>query len=149
MARNFKYVNSAKLVGHGVLRRVENWVGQEWAAVSSALALDIGSPSNFQAVTNIVSAVLLGAGAWWYFTTQNNTEGQEVCPKCRGSGVIECFCRKWSDNDVGATLHKATLMRRLGGHAWVCVRLKRSREFNQGHEPCRKGRGHQGKSQQP
>ncbi len=39
-------------------------------AVSSALALDIGSPSNFQAVTNIVSAVLLGAGAWWYFRTQ-------------------------------------------------------------------------------
>ena len=106
-------------------------------AVSSALALDIGSPSNFQAVTNIVSAVLLGAGAWWYLRTQvgrgrdivepcalcdsghwlrkicfcatvtlaicmqNNAEGQEVCPKCRGSGVVECFCRKWSDNDVG------------------------------------------------
>ncbi|KAA6418894.1 MAG: hypothetical protein FRX49_11120 [Trebouxia sp. A1-2] len=70
-------------------------------AVSSALALDIGSPSNFQAVTNIVSAVLLGAGAWWYLRSQNNTEGQEVCPKCRGSGVVECFCRKWSDNDVG------------------------------------------------
>ena len=107
-------------------------------AVSSALALDIGSPSNFQAVTNIVSAVLLGAGAWWFFRNQvgrgcdvvepcslrdsglclgklslrcatielavcmqNNAEGQEVCPKCRGSGVVECFCRKWSDNDVG------------------------------------------------
>lgn len=70
-------------------------------AVSSALALDIGSPSNFQAVTNIVSAVLLGAGAWWVFRNQNNAEGQEVCPKCRGSGVVECFCRKWSDNDVG------------------------------------------------
>lgn len=70
-------------------------------AVSSALALDIGSPSNFQAVTNIVSAVLIGAGAWWFFRNQNNAEGQEVCPKCRGSGVVECFCRKWSDNDVG------------------------------------------------
>lgn len=70
-------------------------------AVSSALALDVGSPSNFQAITNIASAVLLGFGAWWYLKTQNNTEGQEVCPKCRGTGVVECFCRKWSDNDVG------------------------------------------------
>ena len=39
-------------------------------AVSSALALDVGSPSNFQAITNIVSAALLGAGVWWYLKTQ-------------------------------------------------------------------------------
>lgn len=96
-------------------------------ALTSTLALDIGSPSNFQAVTNIVSALLLGAGAWWYLKTQvmhvspvlccywvssllfstlpflqkSNTEGQQICPKCHGSGVVECFCQRWSDNDVG------------------------------------------------
>ena len=29
---------------------------------------------------------------------QNNNEGQQVCPKCRGTGVVECFCKRWSDN---------------------------------------------------
>lgn len=94
-------------------------------AVSSALALDIGSPSNFQAITNIVSATLLGIGVWWYLKTQvcrsvfsrclclmsalfqlsypvaamqNNNEGQQSCPKCRGTGVVECICKRWSDN---------------------------------------------------
>lgn len=94
-------------------------------ALSSALALDVGSPSNLQAITNIVSASLLGVGVWWYLKTQvcnvlspkgtclpaivftsltglpvlqNNNEGQQVCPKCRGTGVVECFCQRWSDN---------------------------------------------------
>lgn len=50
-------------------------------AVSSALALDIGSPSNFQAVTNIVSAVLLGAGAWWYLRSQVG-RGCDITDSC-------------------------------------------------------------------
>lgn len=40
------------------------------ATVSSALALDIGSGNNLQALTNILSAVIVGAGAWYFYRTQ-------------------------------------------------------------------------------
>lgn len=109
--------------------------------VSSALALDVGTGTNFQALTNILSAVIVGAGAWYYYRTQVcalhqclpprdtsslctqylhaltdealhtqmlnfwlqnfDKDGRQVCPRCHGTGVVECFCQRWSDNDVG------------------------------------------------
>ena len=76
---------------------------------------------------------------------QNNTEGQEVCPKCRGSGVIECFCRKWSDNDVGCGTcggtGKMVCNSCNGGGTAVPiearVHIQPSRPINDSYLPCR------------
>jgi len=89
-----------QLVYRSALRRQARVVAP--STVSSALPLELGSGSNVQALTNILSAVIVGAGAWYYYRTQNfDKDGRQVCPRCHGTGVVECFCQRWSDNDVG------------------------------------------------
>lgn len=29
------------------------------------------------------------------------TKGDTSCPKCGGTGKVECMCTRWSDGDVG------------------------------------------------
>jgi hypothetical protein len=64
-----------------------------------------GSSSTFAAVqtlSNIASALAVGVGAWYFLSRQQQQqEGTQECPKCGGTGMVECFCTRWSDGDVG------------------------------------------------
>ena len=31
----------------------------------------------------------------------SRSEQQQECPKCGGTGFVECFCTRWSDGDGG------------------------------------------------
>lgn len=80
-------------------------------ALSSALALDVGSPSNFQAITNIVSASLLGVGVWWYLKTQ-------VCNILGHKGTSCTSCLHVSDRACCSAeqQRRATSMSQMSRH---------------------------------
>lgn len=56
--------------------------------MASALGLTIG-------------ALLVGRELLREQTESETQHGRQECPKCEGTGTVECFCRRWSDGDVG------------------------------------------------
>eukprot|EP00891_Asterochloris_glomerata_P009456 jgi/Astpho2/9456/Aster-01714 len=74
------------------------------SAFAGALAAPSSDPvGSIRGLINMASAAALIVAAWWYLSTAqpSRSERQQECPKCGGTGFVECFCSRWSDNDAG------------------------------------------------
>jgi len=80
-------------------RQTRSFQTQSYAGVLSSFS----GIAAVQTLSNIASAAAVGIGAWWFLTRQQPQDGTQECPKCGGSGMVECFCTRWSDGDVGCS----------------------------------------------
>ena len=60
-------------------------------------------------LTHALQAALYAAAAWLGYGLLSGErgedgeeeDGREPCPRCHGTGRVECFCHRWSDGDAG------------------------------------------------
>lgn len=77
------------------------------ATTCSATAALLGTASSTQALGQIASAIGVALGAYLVGSrlledeSNYDRESNQECPTCGGTGIVECFCSRWSDNDVG------------------------------------------------
>lgn len=89
------------------LRRRTHTRAVTTTAFGAAAGMDAGSVSG---LSHIASAVGIALGALWVTRElalekdqSRDTESQTECPTCNGTGFTDCFCQRWSDNDVGCS----------------------------------------------
>ena len=66
-------------------------------------AASLDSPSVVTLISQVASAAAWAAAVWlgYQLKLQQDSErqGQRECDTCGGSGLVECFCMRWSDGD--------------------------------------------------
>lgn len=61
----------------------------------------------------MASGLGFAAGAVWLGLElmkdqEQESEHRQECPKCGGSGYVECACSRWSDGDTGCSTCRGT-----------------------------------------
>ena len=61
----------------------------------------LGGPAYGVATASLAAGVLWLAFEDWRAGRAREQEGGEPCAMCGGTGVVDCMCKRWSDEDSG------------------------------------------------